>query len=31
MGTDWVAFNLCGDDPSVSIETLEWFGREVIG
>ena len=31
IGTDWVAFNLCGDDPNASIETLEWFGSEIIG
>lgn len=31
MGTDWVAFNLCGDDPNASVETLEWFGSEIIG
>jgi probable F420-dependent oxidoreductase len=31
MGTDWVAFNLCGDDPVASIETLEWFAEHVIG
>jgi probable F420-dependent oxidoreductase len=30
MGTDWVAFNLCGDDPDVSIETIEWFAEEFI-
>ena len=30
IGTDWVAFNLCGDDPDVSIETLEWFAAEVM-
>jgi hypothetical protein len=30
MGVDWIAFNLCGDDPNASIETLEWFGREII-
>jgi probable F420-dependent oxidoreductase len=29
-GTDWVMFNLCGDDPNASIETLEWFGQELI-
>jgi hypothetical protein len=30
IGTDWVAFNLCGDDPDASVETLEWFAAEVI-
>ena len=30
MGTDWIAFNLCGDDPNASIETIEWFGSELI-
>jgi probable F420-dependent oxidoreductase len=30
LGVDWIAFNLCGDDPNASIETLEWFGREII-
>jgi probable F420-dependent oxidoreductase len=30
MGTDWIAFNLCGDDPDVSIETIEWFAAEVM-
>ena len=29
-GTDWVTFNLCGDDPDVSIETLQWFSDEII-
>jgi len=29
-GTDWVTFNLCGDDPGASIETLEWFAQELI-
>ncbi len=29
-GTDWVTFNLCGDDTNVSIETIEWFGQEII-
>jgi probable F420-dependent oxidoreductase len=31
IGTDWVAFNLCGDEPDASIETLEWFAAEIIG
>jgi probable F420-dependent oxidoreductase len=30
IGADWVAFNLCGDDPDASIETLEWFAAEVV-
>jgi probable F420-dependent oxidoreductase len=30
IGTDWVAFNLCGDDPDASVATLEWFAAEVI-
>jgi hypothetical protein len=29
-GTDWITFNLCGDDPGVSIDTLQWFSDEVI-
>lgn len=29
-GTRWITFNLCGDDPDVSIETLQWFSDEVI-
>lgn len=31
IGTDWVAFNLCGDEPDASVETLEWFAAEMIG
>lgn len=31
LGVAWVAFNLCGDNPSASIDTVEWFGAEVIG
>ena len=30
LGVDWIAFNLCGDDPDASIETLEWFGSEIV-
>jgi probable F420-dependent oxidoreductase len=29
-GVDWITFNLCGDDPDVSIETLQWFSDEII-
>ena len=29
-GTDWVTFNLCGDDPEASIDTLRWFSEEII-
>ena len=29
-GTNWTTFNLCGDDPAVSIETLQWFSDEII-
>jgi probable F420-dependent oxidoreductase len=31
IGTTWVAFNVCGDDPEASIDTVEWFGAEIIG
>ncbi len=30
IGVDWVAFNLCGDDPAASIDSIEWFGTEII-
>jgi probable F420-dependent oxidoreductase len=30
MGVDWVSFNLCGDDPEASIDTVEWFASEVL-
>lgn len=30
IGCDWIAFNLCGDDPQVSVETIEWFADEFI-
>ncbi len=30
MGVDWMAFNLCGNDPTASIETIEWVAAEVI-
>jgi hypothetical protein len=30
IGTDWVAFNLCGNDVSASIESIEWFAENVI-
>ncbi|MGD9701033.1 MAG: hypothetical protein AB7Q42_03670 [Acidimicrobiia bacterium] len=30
IGTDWIVFNICGDDPAASIDTLEWFGDEII-
>jgi probable F420-dependent oxidoreductase len=29
-GTDWVAFNLCGDDPAASMASMEWFAAEVM-
>jgi probable F420-dependent oxidoreductase len=29
-GVDWVAFNICGDDPDASIDTLQWFSDEII-
>ena len=29
IGTDWIAFNLCGDDPVASIESIEWFAESV--
>jgi probable F420-dependent oxidoreductase len=31
IGADWIAFNVCGDDPEASIETIEWFAHECIG
>jgi len=30
MGVDWQCCNICGDDPDVSIETLEWLAEAVI-
>jgi hypothetical protein len=30
IGTDWIVFNLVGDDPAVSHETVEWFGAQII-
>jgi hypothetical protein len=30
IGTDWVVFNLCGDDVEASIETLEAVAAAVI-
>lgn len=30
MGVDWIAANLCGDDPDASADTIEWFGAELI-
>jgi probable F420-dependent oxidoreductase len=30
IGADWVTFNVCGDEPQASIDTLEWFAAEVI-
>jgi probable F420-dependent oxidoreductase len=29
-GTDWVAFNLCGDDVAASVESIEWFAESVM-
>jgi probable F420-dependent oxidoreductase len=29
-GTDWVTFNVCGDDVAASIDTIQWFSDEVI-
>ena len=29
-GVDWIAFNLCGDDPDASMDTIEWFASEII-
>ena len=31
MGVTWQCFNICGDDPDASIETLEWVADAVIG
>jgi probable F420-dependent oxidoreductase len=30
IGAGWIVFNLCGDDPDASIETLEWVASEMI-
>jgi hypothetical protein len=30
IGTDWVCFNLCGDDPNASMDSLEWFAANVL-
>ena len=30
VGVDWIAFNICGNDPDASIETVEWFASEII-
>lgn len=30
MGTDWIVFNVCGDDPDASIDTVSWFADEII-
>lgn len=30
IGTDWAAFNVCGDDPAAMIDTVEWFAEHVI-
>jgi len=29
-GTDWIIFNVCGDDPNASIDTIEWFASELM-
>jgi probable F420-dependent oxidoreductase len=31
VGADWIVFNVCGDDPDASIDTIEWFAAEIIG
>ncbi len=30
LGTDWMACLTCGDDPDATIDTVEWFGAEII-
>ncbi|MGE0387205.1 MAG: TIGR03619 family F420-dependent LLM class oxidoreductase [Gammaproteobacteria bacterium] len=30
MGVDWIALNLCGDDPAASVETVRAFGEQVV-
>ncbi len=30
IGSGWIVFNLCGDDPDASIDTLEWVAAEVV-
>jgi probable F420-dependent oxidoreductase len=30
LGVDWIACNLCGDDADISMDTVEWFGQEII-
>jgi hypothetical protein len=29
-GTDWAAFNVCGDDLEASLDTVQWFSDEII-
>lgn len=29
-GTDWIAFNLCGDDVGASLDSVAWFADEII-
>lgn len=29
-GTDWAAFNACGDDLEASLDTVQWFSDEII-
>lgn len=30
IGTDWIVLNVCGDDPDVAIDTMEWFATEIM-
>jgi len=29
IGTDWICFNVCGDDPSASMDSIEWFAEHI--
>jgi probable F420-dependent oxidoreductase len=31
LGVSWIVFNVCGDDPDISIDSVEWVAANVIG